>query len=75
MLVKGRPMIDYKNKSKLLHFVDVKNFPKTHWSNIVGWEMTTCMHVLVVNKTKSLFEDARLIFLSYDEVTTFDQYS
>jgi hypothetical protein len=75
MLAKGKPMINYKNMSKLLHFFDVKFFPKTHWSNIVGWELTICMHDLVVNKTKSLFEDVKLISLFYDEVTTSDQYS
>jgi hypothetical protein len=36
MFVKGKPMIDYENMNKLLHFLDVKDFPKTHWSNIVG---------------------------------------
>jgi len=75
MLAKGKPMINYKNMSKLLHFLDVKFFPKTHWSNIVGWDMTICMHDLVVNKTKSLFEDVRLISFFYNEVTTSDQYS
>ncbi len=33
------------------------------------------MHDLVVNKTKSLFEDVRLIFFSCDEVKTSYQYS
>ncbi len=68
-------MINYKSMSKLLHFFDLKNFPKTHWSNIFGWEMTTCVDDLVVNKTKSLFEDVRFISLSCDEVTTSDRYS
>jgi hypothetical protein len=75
MLAKGKPIIKYESMIKLLHFFDVKNFPKTHWSNIVGWEMTTCMHDLVVNKTKSLVEDVRLISFSYDEVTTSNWYS
>jgi len=44
MMVKGRPMIDYNNVNKLLYFVDVKNFPKTLLSNVVGWEMVSCMH-------------------------------
>ncbi len=64
-------MINYKSMNKMLHFLDVKNFPKAHWSNIVSWEMATCMHDLVVNKTKSLFENVKLIFFSCDEVTTY----
>jgi hypothetical protein len=37
MVSKVKPMI--KHMSKLLQFLDVKDFPKTHWSNLVGWEM------------------------------------
>jgi hypothetical protein len=59
--------------NKLLHFFDVKDFPKTHWLNTIGWEMVACMHDLVVNKTKSLVEGTRFIFLSCDETTTSNQ--
>ncbi len=61
LLVENKPMTNYESMRKLLHFLDVKNFPKTHCSNIVGWEMVVCMHDLVVNKTKALVEGARLI--------------
>ncbi len=30
MMVESRPMINYESMSKLLHFLDVKNFPKAH---------------------------------------------
>jgi hypothetical protein len=30
MLVEGKPMTNYENMSKLLHFLDVNFFPKTH---------------------------------------------
>jgi len=56
MLSISLPMIDYESIGKLLHFLNVKNFPKTHWSNISGWEMAFCMHDLVVNKIESLVE-------------------
>jgi len=36
MFVKGKPMIDYESMSKLLHFLYMKDFLKTHWSNIIG---------------------------------------
>jgi len=74
MLVKGRPMTNFESMSKLLHFFDVKNFPKTHWSNTSGWEMTSCMHDLVVNKTKTLVDVFRFSF-SCDEMTTSNQQS
>jgi hypothetical protein len=58
---------------KLLHFFNVKNYQKTHWlKHTIGWKMTSCMQKLVVNKTKTMVEDARLIFISCDEVTTCD---
>jgi len=53
----------------------VKNFPKTHWSNSIGWEMTSYMHELVVKKTMDLVQVAKFISFSYDEVTTLDQQS
>jgi hypothetical protein len=56
MLSKGIPMIDYESMGKLLHFLNVKNFPKTHSSNTSGWEMASCMHDLVVNQIESLVE-------------------
>jgi hypothetical protein len=65
MLVESKPMINYKSMSKLLHFLDVKNFPKTQPPNIVGWEMSSCMHDVVVKKAKSLVEGASSSFLSF----------
>jgi hypothetical protein len=73
MLDKSKPMTNYENMNKLLHFLDVKNFPKiTHWSNVVCWEMASCMHDVVVKKTKSLVEGVMFISFSWDEVTTID---
>ncbi len=69
MLVEGRPMTNYESMNKLLHFLDVKNFPKTHCLNTSGWEMAFCMHELVFNKTKFLVESAKFISFSNDEVT------
>jgi len=75
MVSKAKPMIDYENMSKLLQFLDVKDFPKTHWSNSIGWEMANYMHELVVKKTRDLVQVAKFISFSYDEVTTLDQQS
>ncbi len=56
MLFKSRPMTNYKNMNKLLYFLDVKNIPKTKWSNIIGWKMSSSMHDLVVNTTKTMVD-------------------
>jgi hypothetical protein len=49
-------MINYESMCKLLHFLNVKNFPKTHWSNTSGWEMASYKHDLVVDKIESSIE-------------------
>jgi hypothetical protein len=67
-------MTDYKDMNKLLQFLDVKNYPKMHWSNSIGWEMATYMHEVVVNKTQNLVE-CSIHFLFCDEVITCDQQS
>jgi hypothetical protein len=51
----------------------VKDFPKTHWFNSIGWEMTSYMHELVVKKTRGLVQATMFISLSCDEVTTLYQ--
>jgi hypothetical protein len=68
-------MIDYENMNKISHFLDEKIIPRTHWSNTSGWEMTSCIHESLVNKTKFLVEHVKFISLSCDEVTSFDQQS
>jgi len=53
----------------------VKDFPKTHWSNLVGWEMASYMHELVVKKTRDFIQATKSISLSCDEVIVLDQQS
>jgi len=72
MVSKGKPMIDHENMGKLLQFLDVKDFPKTHWSNLVGWEMVSYMHELVVKKTRDFIQATKSISLSCDEVIILD---
>ncbi len=75
MVSKGKPMIDYENMNKLLQFLDVKDFPKTHWYNLVGWEMVSYMHEIMVKKTRGFIQVAKSISLSCDEVIILDQQS
>jgi hypothetical protein len=46
--------MDYENINNLFHFLDVKDFSNFHSSNTIGWGIATCMHELVMNKTKVL---------------------
>jgi hypothetical protein len=40
-------MMDYENMRKLLQFFDVKDFPRTHWYNSIGWGMASFMHEIL----------------------------
>jgi len=42
-------------------------------TQVVGKWLASYTHELIVNKTKSLVENVKCIFLSRDEVTNFDQ--
>ncbi len=66
-------MTYYENMNTLLRFLDVKDFPRTHWSNSIGWEMASYMHELVVKKTRDLVQIAKSISLSCDELIILDQ--
>jgi hypothetical protein len=59
----SKPMTNYENMRNLLQFFDVHDFPRTHWSNWIGWGMASCMHELVVKKTRDLVQAIRFIFL------------
>jgi hypothetical protein len=50
----GKLLMDYENMNNLFHFLDVEDFLKFHSSSTIGWGMATCMHELVMNKTKVL---------------------
>jgi hypothetical protein len=54
-------MIDYENMSKLLQFLDVKDFLRTCWPNLINWGMASCMHELVLKKTEDLIQATRFI--------------
>jgi hypothetical protein len=63
-------MIEYVNK--VVAILDVKDFPKPHWSNLIGWGMASCMHELVLKKATDLVQATRFISLSSNEITTMD---
>jgi len=73
MLAKTKPMTNYEIMNKLLNFLNVQIFSKTHLSNVIDWEMASCMQDVVINKIKYLVQGASSIFLSCDEITITDQ--
>jgi len=50
----GKLLMDYENMSYLFHFLDLKDFLKFHSYNTIEWGMASCMHELVMYKTKVL---------------------
>jgi hypothetical protein len=69
MLIEGGLVTNYEGMNKLLYFLDVKNLPKTHYSNTSGhWKMVSYMHELVVNKTKFLIKGLQFISFSCDGI-------
>jgi hypothetical protein len=63
MEYESKPMTNYENMRNLLQFLDVQDFLRTHWSNLIGWGMASCMHELVLKKTRDLVNATRFIFL------------
>jgi hypothetical protein len=39
---------------QVVAILDVKDFPKPHWSNLIGWGMASYMHELVLKKARDL---------------------
>ncbi len=66
MEFENKPMTNYENMKNLLQFLE--DFPKTHWSNSIGWGMPSCMHELVVKKPKDLVQVTRFIFLDMSTI-------
>jgi hypothetical protein len=69
MLAKTKPITNYENMNKLFNFLNVKNFSKTYLSNVVDWEMASCMQDVVVKKIKFLVQGASSILFFCDEIT------
>jgi len=52
--------------------VKVKNMPKKHWSENIGWGMSEHLHAIVLLALKAVVQLARIISISVDKVTTID---
>jgi len=64
------PMTSYEPFKDFFYFLKIKNMPKKHWSNILGWEIAknTCM--IVLQHAKEVVKESPFLALSADEVTT-----
>ncbi len=64
------------NPSKILfYFFKVKNMPKKHWSNSLGWEVVESMRDMVLQCTKEAVKQFPFFFFFVDEITTIDNES
>jgi hypothetical protein len=72
ILSHGRPMVDYERCHALFEHLRVKNMPKKHWSESMGWDISEHMHMSVLKALKSAVQGADVIAISADEVTAVD---
>jgi hypothetical protein len=55
---------------ELFDILKVKNTPRKHWSDSIGWQMVENIHRIIIESTKSIVQKARHLAINYDEVTT-----
>jgi hypothetical protein len=48
LLMEDRPMTNYESLEDLVYFFEIKNMPKKHWSNNLGWDIAKSMHDVVL---------------------------
>jgi hypothetical protein len=65
-------MPKYKAHKCLLDFMDLKQDPKMHWTNMMAWAMVQHMHDIVLEATKATIGVAWYMWFTYDEVITID---
>ncbi len=75
LLKEGRPLINYESLKDLFCFFKIKNMPRKHWFDNVGWEMVESIHDVVLECTKEVIKESPFLALFVDEVTTFDTKS
>lgn len=72
ILSNGRPMTDYPKMMKYLSFIQVPNFPSSHWSLTSGWEWGKYLAQVEKDDMKEKIVKATFLSLSLDEVTAVD---
>jgi hypothetical protein len=71
LLREGCPLMDYESFKDLFYFFKVKNMPKKHWFNNLGWKMAGSIHDVVLECTKEVIKESPFFALYTNEVTKF----
>ncbi len=70
LLREGHPLTDYESFKDLLYFFKVKNMPKKHLSDNLGWEVAENIHDVVLEHTKKVIKESPFLVLFVDEITS-----
>ena len=68
-------MKDFPYYKNFISFIEVLNFPSSHWSVMSGSEWEKYLAQVEKDDLKENIENARFFSLSLDEVTTIDNTS
>jgi hypothetical protein len=52
LLAQEKPMTKYKDLKSLYEFLKLKNTPKKHWSDSLGWEIEEYVHNQILATSK-----------------------
>ena len=63
-------MTNYPKMTKYLYFIQVPNFPSSHWSLLSGWEWGKYLAQVEKDDMKEKIANATFLTLSLDEVTS-----
>ena len=68
-------MTNYPNYQNYVSFLEVSNFPSSHWFVTSGWEWTKYLAQVEKDDLKEKIANAIFFSLYLDEVTTIDNTS
>jgi hypothetical protein len=69
-LKEGHPFTNYESLKDLFYFLKIKNMPRKHWFDNLGWEMVESIHDVVLESTKEVIKEYPFLALYVDKVTT-----
>eukprot|EP01018_Ginkgo_biloba_P020839 Gb_12925 [translate_table: standard] len=75
ILSRGRPMTDFPEYMNFLSFLEVSNFPTSHWSISSGWEWARYLAQVEMEDLLEKIQNSIFLALSLDEVTAIDNTS
>ena len=75
ILSNGHPMTYYPKMTKYLSFIQVPNFPSSHWSLSSGWEWGKYLAQVEKDDMEEKIVNATFLSLYLEEVTAIDNTS